>query len=66
MVDVNDQDEAKLIYYSGRFDIIIPGFYVRCAVTNKKILIENLRYWDPDIQEAYFSAEVCFDRYDKK
>ena len=66
MVDLSNQDEAKLIFYSGRFDIIIPGLYVKCAVTNKKILIENLRYWDPDLQEAYFSAEICFGRYAKK
>ncbi len=66
MFESDSQDEAKLIYYSGRFDIIIPGLYVRCSVTSEKILIENLRYWDPNLQEAYSSAEICFERCKKK
>ena len=66
MYESEYQREAKLIYYSGKFDIIIPGSYIRCAVTNRKILLENLRYWDPNLQEAYFSAEICYERYCKK
>ena len=66
MFESEYQKEAKLIYYSGKFDVIIPGSHVKCAVTNKKILLENLRYWDPELQEAYSSAEVCYERYCKK
>ena len=54
--------EAKLLYFSGSYDVISPGNFVRCAVTKKKILIENLRYWCPDLQEAYLSGEVSFER----
>ena len=66
MFDIEKSEEAKLLYYSGSFDIVSPGLYVRCAVTNKKIFLENLRYWDPGRQEPYFSAEICFQRSKEK
>ena len=47
--------EAKLRYKQGYFEIISKGDYVICAVSKKKILIKDLRYWNVDLQEAYFS-----------
>lgn len=47
--------EAKLGYKQGYFEIISEGDYVICAVSKKKILIKDLRYWNVDLQEAYFS-----------
>ena len=35
--------------------IIEDGDHVICAVSGKKILLENLTYWNVDEQEAYFS-----------
>ena len=46
---------AKLKYLPNNFDIIEEGDYVICAVSGKKILLENLNYWNVDEQEAYFS-----------
>ena len=46
---------AKLKYLPNNFKIIEDGDYVICAVSGKKILIENLTYWNVDEQEAYFS-----------
>ena len=37
------------------YEIIEPGDHVICAVSNKKIMLENLNYWNVDLQEAYFS-----------
>ena len=47
--------EAKLKYYAGGFDIIIQGNYVLCAVSKKQIDLQDLRYWNVELQEPYFS-----------
>ena len=46
---------AKLKYMTNSFDIIEEGDHVICAVSNKKIPIKNLNYWNVELQEAYFS-----------
>ena len=35
--------------------IVEDGDHVICAVSGKKILLENLTYWNVEHQEAYFS-----------
>ena len=46
---------AKLKYQPNNFDIIEEGDHVICAVSGKKISLQNLNYWNVDEQEAYFS-----------
>jgi hypothetical protein len=46
---------AKLKYLPNNFDIIEEGDHVICAVSGKKITLQNLNYWNVDEQEAYFS-----------
>ena len=46
---------AKLKYLPNNFDIIEEGDHVICAVSGKKISLQNLNYWNDDEQEAYFS-----------
>ena len=46
---------AKLKYLPNNFEIIENGDYVVCAISGKKILIENLTYWNVDEQEPYYS-----------
>ena len=46
---------AKLKYLPNNFKIIEDGDHVICAISGKKILLENLTYWNVDKQEAYFS-----------
>ena len=46
---------AKLKYLPNNFEIIEAGDHVICAVSNKKILLKDLNYWNVDLQEAYFS-----------
>ncbi len=48
---------AKLKYLPNNFQILEEGDYVICAISQKKILITNLNYWNVDLQEAYFSAK---------
>ena len=47
--------EAKLQYKAGTFDIITNGDHVVCAVSKKKIPLQDLRYWNVELQEAYYS-----------
>ena len=51
---------AKLKYLPNNFEIIDPGDYVICAVSGKKINLENLTYWNVDSQEPYFSYKEAF------
>ena len=46
---------AKLKYQPNNFDIIEEGDHVICAVSGKKIPLQNLNYWNVDEQEADFS-----------
>ena len=60
---------AKLKYLPNNFNIIEEGDHVICAVSGKKILLENLNYWNVDTQEPYFSykeASIKRERESKK
>ena len=57
-----DSNQASLMYFSGYYEIIKPGSFVKCAVTNTHINLDNLRYWNAELQEAYVSCEVSFNR----
>ena len=46
---------AKLKYLPNNFEIIEEGDHVVCAISGKKIPLQNLNYWNVDEQEAYFS-----------
>ena len=46
---------AILKYLNNSFEIIENGTHVICAVSGKKIPLENLNYWNVDLQEPYFS-----------
>ena len=59
---------AKLKYLANNFEIIEDGDHVICAISQKKIPLENLAYWNVETQEAYFSyieASVKRDLLDK-
>ena len=59
---------AKLKYLANNFEIIEDGDHVICAISQKKIPLENLSYWNVDEQEAYFShveASMKRDLLDK-
>ena len=46
---------AKLKFMPNKFAIINDGDHVICAVSGKKISLNELSYWNVDLQEAYFS-----------
>ena len=59
---------AKLKYLANNFEIVEDGDHVICAISQKKIPLENLNYWNVEEQEAYFShveASMKRDLLDK-
>ncbi len=54
--------EAEVEYLDGELRILRPGAFVRCAVTGVPIRLEDLRYWNVDLQEPYASPEAKLER----
>ncbi len=50
-----NKKKAKLFFKHNYFEIIEEGDYVLCAISGKKIPLQNLSYWNVELQEAYFS-----------
>jgi hypothetical protein len=46
---------AKIKYLPNNFQILQEGDHVVCAVSGKKIMLEELNYWNVDLQEPYYS-----------
>jgi|TARA_B110000444_G_scaffold253579_1_gene284684 hypothetical protein len=46
---------AKIKFLPNNFEVIQDGDHVICAISGKKIPLENLTYWNVEEQEAYFS-----------
>ena len=56
---------AIIKYLPNNFEIIEDGDHVICAISQKKILIENLNYWNVDQQEAYYSYKEASMKKEK-
>ena len=46
---------AKIKYLPNNFEIIQQGDHVICAVSEKIIKLDELNYWNVDLQEPYYS-----------
>ena len=57
---------AILKYLDNSFEIVEHGTHVLCAISGKKILLENLTYWNVDLQEPYFSYLEANKKRNKK
>ena len=53
---------AKIKYLPNNFEIIEQGDHVLCAISEKKISLENLNYWNVDLQEAYYSYVEAYQK----
>lgn len=58
--------EAELVYGDGEYHVVRPGAYVTCAVTGVHIPLDELRYWNVDLQEAYATPEASLKRMREK
>ena len=57
---------AKLKYLPNNFEIIEDGDHVICSVSGKKISLNNLSYWNVELQEQYYSFVEAQLKKDKK
>ena len=46
---------AKIKYLPNNFEIVEKGDHVICAISGKTIQLEDLNYWNVELQEAYHS-----------
>ena len=60
-----NRNKAKLKFRPNSFEIIENGDYVVCAVSGKNIPLNQLTYWNVDLQEAYYSAEEVKVRFEE-
>ena len=51
---------AKLKYLPNNFEILEKGDHVICAGSEKKIYLDQLVYWNVELQEPYFSYKEAF------
>lgn len=54
---------AILRYGDGEFSVVRPGRYVVCAVSGRRIPLPALRYWNPELQEAYVGPAEALARW---
>ena len=57
---------AKIKYLPNNFQVIEDGDYVICAISGKNINLEELNYWNVDLQEAYYSYEEAAIKRESK
>ena len=58
-----NKKKAKLIFKHNYFDIVEDGDHVLCAISGKKIQLQNLTYWNVELQEAYYSSLEANERF---
>ncbi len=59
----NPADLASVHYGDGEFVVLKAGRFVKCAVTGALIPLDALRYWSPDLQEAYATPADALARW---
>ena len=64
-----NKKKAILKFMPNNFNILEEGDHVICAISKKKIPLENLNYWNVELQEAYYSpieAKIKYEKLKKK
>ena len=46
---------AKIKYLANNFIVLDTGDHVVCVISGKKIKLEELNYWNVELQEPYYS-----------
>ena len=60
---MNGNNKAKLKFHPNNFEIIEEGDYVVCAISGKNIPLNQLAYWNVELQEAYYSPKEAKIRF---
>ena len=56
---------AKIKYLPNNFEVIENGDHVICAISGKKISLDQLNYWNVELQEPYFSYIEASNKREK-
>ena len=64
-MEIMNESKAKLKFNPNNFEIIKKGDHAVCAVSGKKIPLNQLTYWNVELQEAYFSPKEVQQRYEE-
>ena len=57
---------AKLKYLPNDFKILEEGDHVICAISGKSIDLNELNYWNVDLQDAYYSYKEASQKREKQ
>ena len=57
---------AKIKYLPNNFKVLENGDHVICAISGKKISLDQLNYWNVDLQEPYYSYVEASEKREKK
>tara|TARA_B100001093_G_scaffold357464_1_gene342076 strand:+ start:178 stop:372 length:195 start_codon:yes stop_codon:yes gene_type:complete len=60
-----NKKKAKLKYKHNSFDIVEAGDYVLCSISGKEIPLDELNYWNVELQEAYYSPIEVNERFNR-
>ena len=60
-----NRNKAKLKFNPNNFAVIEEGDHVICAVSWKNITLNQLTYWNAELQEAYYSPKEAQQRYEE-
>ncbi len=50
--------EARIRYMDGDYQVKSPGNFVKCAITGKTIMLEELKYWSVSRQELMWTRTL--------
>ena len=57
---------AKIKYLPNNYEIIENGDHVICSISGKKISLNELNYWNVNLQEPYYSYIEASQKKEKK
>ncbi|MBW3097087.1 DUF2093 domain-containing protein [Pseudohoeflea coraliihabitans] len=52
---------AQIRYLDGDIQVLSPGNFVVCAVTEERIPVDELKYWSVARQEAYVDVNASYE-----
>ena len=62
-IDRDTDGPATLHYGDGEYVVLKPGRFVVCAVSERRIPLDALRYWSVSRQEPYAGAAEALQRF---
>lgn len=62
MFGIGEEKQAELEYFAADYRLVKKGSFVVCAVTDKRITLDDLNYWNVERQEAYIDGAASLKR----